>query len=89
MKKSELVNTLSEKFTMSHAQTERAVETLLLSMTDALAAGGRVEIRGFGSLECRTYKARQGRNPQTGASVEVAAKKLPRFKMGKDLKESL
>jgi integration host factor subunit beta len=56
-------------------------------MTDALAAGDRIEIRGFGSFVAKHYQARMGRNPRSGATIPVPAKRLPFFKVGKELRE--
>lgn len=63
------------------------VDTLFNSMTGALSKGERIEIRGFGNFTVRSYKSYQGRNPKTGESVNVEPKKLPFFRVGKELKE--
>ena len=63
------------------------VNTLFDSMADTLAKGGRVEIRGFGSFKVKAYRSYQGRNPKTGEIIRVQDKKLPFFKVGKELKE--
>ncbi len=59
------------------------------AMTDTLADGGRIEIRGFGSMTVKNYKAYTGRNPKTGETIDVKPKKLPFFKVGKGLRESI
>jgi integration host factor subunit beta len=62
---------------------------VLSCMTDSMAAGGRVELRGFGAFSVRSRPARSGRNPRTGEAVEVPAKAVPFFKSGKELRERL
>ena len=87
MTRSDLVTHLAERFSqLTHRDTEFAVKTILDAMSAALAKGHRIEIRGFGSFELRHYRARQGRNPRTGASVTVKPKRLPYFKVGKELR---
>lgn len=86
MNRSELVETLSERHNLAKKQAEAAVATLFGSIFDTLMADGRVEIRGFGSFTTRNYEPYLGRNPKTGASVNVAAKRLPYFKVSKELK---
>jgi len=66
---------------------EVIVNTIFESMTESLRQGDRIEIRGFGSFEVRTRKPRIGRNPKTGMSVEVGERKVPFFKVGKELRE--
>jgi integration host factor subunit beta len=68
---------------------ERVVNTVLDSMTGALEGGGRVELRGFGAFSVRERPARAGRNPRTGETVDVAAKAVPFFKSGKELRQRL
>ena len=70
-------------------EAERVVATVLDAITDRLAAGGRVELRGFGAFSTRSRSARTGRNPRTGENVHVDAKRLPFFKTGKALRERL
>jgi integration host factor subunit beta len=70
----------------SGRDAEVVVNAVFDSMTDALARGDRIEIRGFGSFVVKHRKAREGRNPKTGAVVPVAAKRVPFFKVGKELK---
>ncbi|MBI3770292.1 MAG: integration host factor subunit beta [Deltaproteobacteria bacterium] len=69
-----------------HSAAEVVVNGVFDSMTDALARGGRIEIRGFGSFVVKHRQARKGHNPKTGALVQVAAKCVPFFKAGKELK---
>jgi integration host factor subunit beta len=88
MTKFQLIQRLMEKSTSLAQQDAKAiVNTVFNSMTNALAKGERIEIRGFGNFTVRTYDPYQGRNPRTGEKVEVFAKRLPFFKVGKELKE--
>ena len=90
MIKSELIDTLAaENLDLSRKDVERAVSAILDGMTDALAEGGRVELRGFGAFSVRDRPARTGRNPRTGEPVDVRAKRAPFFKSGKELRERL
>lgn len=68
---------------------EKIVETIFEEITDALAEGDRVELRGFGAFSVKERDARMGRNPRTGESVFVESKRLPFFKTGKALREAL
>lgn len=87
MLRSALVAKLQEEFrTLKAADVERAVDVFLDEIAEALAAGGRVELRGFGAFSVRTRDARVGRNPRTGDAVKVDAKKVPFFKPGKELR---
>ena len=86
--KSDLINVLSKKHQTTKVLADLAVNTVLDSIAQSLQEGNRVEIRGFGTFEMRRYEAYQGRNPQTGQTIQVAAKKLPFFKAGK-LKDRL
>ena len=72
---------------ISKKDTEVVVNTIFESMIESLRDGERIEIRGFGSFRLRERASRQGRNPKTGETVFVPAKKVPYFKPGKDLKE--
>jgi integration host factor subunit beta len=87
MNKSELIETLAAQKGLSYKKAEEIVNTIFDSMTNALISGGRIEIRGFGSFVVNEYKAYTGRNPKTGESIKVKPKKLPFFKVGKELKE--
>ncbi len=72
---------------ISKKDTEVVVNTIFDSMVEALRAGERIEIRGFGSFQVKIREAREGRNPKTGEPVHISAKRTPFFKVGKDLKE--
>jgi integration host factor subunit beta len=89
MNKSEMIETLAEKRGLSVKKAEEIVSTIFDAMTDALLAGERIEIRGFGSFVVNDYKAYTGRNPKTGESIAVKPKKLPFFKVGKELKSRI
>jgi integration host factor subunit beta len=85
--KSELIERISEKLKLPYGKAEQIVNCVFDSMVKALQDGEGIEIRGFGSFRVREYKAYEGRNPRTGETVHVAEKKLPFFKVGKDLRE--
>lgn len=90
MTKSELIERLiSEHDQLSVKDVELAVKTMLDHMTEALATGERIEIRGFGSFSLHYRAPRTGRNPKTGQSVELDAKYVPHFKPGKDLRDQV
>lgn len=86
--KSELIERIAEKLNnMPNGKAEQIVNCVFDSMVRALQEGEGIEIRGFGSFTVREYKSYEGRNPRTGETVHVAPKKLPFFKVGKDLRE--
>ncbi len=87
MTKADLIEKLGELQKLPHGRAEALVNCILQSMHDALTRGERIELRGFGSFEIRSYKPYQGRNPRTGNAVPVKPKRLPFFKVGKELKE--
>ena len=90
MIRSELVQKLCSDFPdLSQREVENVVSALFDSITDQLAKGGRVELRGFGAFSTRQRDARTGRNPRTGEAVEVDAKRVPYFKPGKEMRERL
>ena len=90
MTKSELIARLAEQNpTLYHRDIEKLVNTVFDTITTALVEGNRVELRGFGAFSIRERKARLGRNPRTGDAVNVDAKRMPFFKMGKGMKERL
>ncbi len=90
MIRSELVQKLCGDFPdLTQREIEGVVAALFDSITDQLAKGGRVELRGFGAFSTRQRDARVGRNPRTGASVDVDAKRVPYFKPGKEMRERL
>lgn len=87
MNKSELIDILAEQAKITRKRAETVVNLIFDSMTDALVKGDRIEIRGFGSLTSKDYGSYTGRNPRTGETIKVAPKRLPFFKVGKELKE--
>ena len=87
MNRSELIEAVAAKANLPKKQAETAVNTIFDSMTSALVRGERVEIRGFGSFTNREYESYVGRNPKTGVPVDVPPKRLPFFKVGKDLRD--
>lgn len=78
---------LKENVNLSRQEAENIVNVFFQSIEDSLGNGGRVEIRGFGSFTVNGYKSYVGRNPKTGERIRVPSKKLPFFKVGKELKE--
>jgi integration host factor subunit beta len=90
MRKSELIENLIDRFEgIPVKSVEQSVKAIIDHMADALSAGDRIEIRGFGSF-CLHYRApRTGRNPKTGDSVELASKYVPHFKPGKELRDQV
>ncbi len=90
MIRSELLQVLAKENPELRAEdVERAVDTFFDEITQRLAQGGRVELRGFGAFSTRHRDARKGRNPRTGESVDVPEKRVPYFKPGKDMRARL
>ena len=89
MNKSDLVDAVAGKADMSKAEAGRAVDAVLGSVGDALGGGDSVSLVGFGTFSVRHRAARMGRNPQTGATMQIAASKVPVFKAGKGLKDKV
>ena len=87
MNKSELIEALAEKINLPIREAGSITNTLIDTMTEALAKGDSIEIRGFGSFVVKEYDSYTGRNPKTGAQISVPPQKLPFFKVGKELKE--
>ncbi len=87
MTKSELIDAIATRGSLTKARAELVVNCIFDSMTEALERGEGIEIRGFGSFTVRPYRSYNGRNPRTGEPVPVAAKRLPFFKVGKELRE--
>jgi integration host factor subunit beta len=87
MTKSELIDAMAARSELTKARAELVVNCVFDTMTEALERGEGIEIRGFGSFTVRPYKPYSGRNPRTGAPVNVPAKRLPFFKVGKELRE--
>lgn len=89
MNKSDLIEKVAESADISKAAAGRAVESLTDAITNALKGGETVSLIGFGTFAVKERAARTGRNPKTGASIEIAASKTPTFKAGKALKDAL
>lgn len=87
MNKPELVNAIAEKTGLNKKDSERAVNALVESISEALAKGDKVSLVGFGTFEVRTRQARTGRNPRTGQTLTIPAAKVPAFKPGKQLRD--
>ena len=87
MTKKQLIDLLSETEDISRRAAKRIVDTVFDSMSDTLEMGDRIEVRGLGSFKVKTYGEYEGRNPKTGEPVKIKPKKLPVFKVGKELKE--
>ncbi len=89
MNKSELIEKMAAKTGLNVFQAEEVVNLIYRKMRETMVQGGRIEIRGFGSFVVKEYQAYQGRNPKTGDKISVPPKKLPFFKVGKELKERI
>ena len=90
MIRSELVQCLCrDNPALTPKEVEKIVDSFFESITEQLAAGGRVELRGFGAFSTRARDARTGRNPRTGTAVKVNGKRVPYFKPGKEMRERL
>ncbi len=87
MNKSELIEALAEKMQLPVREAASITNTIIDTMSDALEKGDSIEIRGFGSFVVKKYESYTGRNPKTGKKIKVSPKKLPFFKVGKDLRE--
>ncbi|MBE3554533.1 MAG: HU family DNA-binding protein [Thermicanus sp.] len=89
MNKTELVAKVAEAAELSKKDAQKAVEAVFDAITEALKAGDKVQLVGFGNFEIRERSARKGRNPQTGEEIQIAASKVPAFKPGKALRDSV
>ncbi|MGH7790438.1 MAG: HU family DNA-binding protein [Candidatus Binatia bacterium] len=89
MTKAELIESVASKVDLPRATAERAVNTMFEEVVEALRQGDKVNISGFGTFSVSTRKARTGRNPKTGESIEIAASRAAKFKAGKTLKDVL
>ena len=87
MNKSALIEIVAARTKLPRKKAEEAVNLVFDAMTNALVAGDRIEIRGLGSFVVRDYGSYTGRNPRTGESIQVSPKRLPFFKVGKELKD--
>ncbi|NVN91686.1 MAG: integration host factor subunit beta [Desulfuromonadales bacterium] len=89
MTKTKLIEKIAFEKKLTYAVAEKIIQEIFNGMADTLISGGRIEIRGFGSFEMREYGGYTGRNPNTGIKIEVKPKKLPSFKVGRDLKDRI
>ena len=89
MNKTELINAVAAKAEISKKDADKAVAAVLASIEEALVAGDKVQLIGFGTFEVKERAARTGHNPKTGEAVEVGASRVPAFKAGKVLKEKV
>ncbi|CAN5719425.1 HU family DNA-binding protein [soil metagenome] len=89
MNKSQLADVAANKSGLSKGDTSKALDAVLDSITEALQGGDKVSLTGFGTFEVRDRAARTGRNPQTGAEMQVPAYKAPAFKAGKSFKDAV
>ncbi len=89
MNKSELVSAMAAKTELSKKDAEKALKAFIDVVSDELAAGGKIQLVGFGTFEVSERAARTGRNPQTGKEMKIPASKAPRFKAGKALKDTV
>ena len=87
MNKSDLIDMLAKKYSLTDKQAMDIVNLMFDGFANELKNGGRIEIGGFGSFAVREYDAYKGRNPKTGENVDVKPKKLPLFKVGRELKK--
>jgi len=89
MNKAELINAVAAKNELDKKNAEKAVNAVLSAITDALAAGDKIQLIGFGTFEVRARAEKQARNPRTGEVITAPATKVPAFKAGKALKEAV
>lgn len=89
MKKSDLVDAIAAKTNLHKGQVQTVVEDVFEMITEGLAKGEKVDLRGFGTFTVRASAARTGRNPQTGEPLQIPARKAPAFKPGKELKDKV
>ena len=89
MTKDELVSVIANKLSGSKAEADRALDAVFASITNALKKGQEVSVPGFGKFSVGKRAARKGRNPRTGATINISASKTPKFKAGKALKDAV
>jgi len=89
MNKAELIEAIADAADLTKSEAGKALDGLVDAITAALKAGDTVSLVGFGSFQVKERAARQGRNPQTGATIDIAAAKIPSFKAGKALKDAV
>ena len=89
MKKTELISTVAEKCEVKKQDAEKIINAVLDTIVETIAEGEKVQLVGFGTFEVSERAAREGRNPQTGKTMKIAACKAPKFKAGKALKDAV
>lgn len=89
MNKTDLINAVADHAELSKKDAGKAVDAFVAAVTEALKKGEKVQLVGFGTFEVRERVAREGRNPQTGEAIQIKAAKVPAFKAGKALKDSV
>ncbi len=89
MNKTNLVDAVAVKANLKKADAKAAVDAVFAALEEALVAGDKIQLAGFGTFEVKTREARQGRNPATGEAMTIAASKAPAFKAGKALKDAV
>lgn len=89
MNKKDLIKSVSEQTDITLANAEKAINAITNNITNELAGGGNVSLIGFGAFQVKERAARNGRNPQTGDTIKIAAAKIPSFKAGKALKDTV
>ena len=89
MTKTTMVESVARNAGVTKAEASRVMEALIKSVTDALSKGEKVTMTGFGTFEVRQRAARMGRNPQTGATIQIPAQRTPAFRAGKSLKDAV
>lgn len=89
MNKAELASEVSGEVGLSKRETQKVIDAIIETIGDTLAAGEKVTLVGFGTFGVRQRKARTGRNPQTGATIQITARKVPKFVPGKNLREKV
>ena len=89
MNKTELVAAIAETAELSKKDAEKALSATIAAVTEAMAKGEKVQLVGFGTFEVRARDARKGKNPRTGEEITIAASKVPAFKAGKALKDTV
>nr|WP_320048338.1 HU family DNA-binding protein [uncultured Desulfuromonas sp.] len=89
MTKTELVNAIAEKAELSKSDSEKALKAFVDTVSEALKAGDKIALVGFGTFSVGDRAARVGKNPQTGAEIKIPAAKVPKFKAGKALKDAV
>ncbi|HGJ5855085.1 HU family DNA-binding protein (plasmid) [Arsenophonus nasoniae] len=89
MNKTELINQIAEKADLTKKDSEKALNAFIETVTESLKSGSDVQLVGFGNFQVKQRAAREGRNPQTGKVIQIAASNVPSFKAGKTLKEAV